>query len=96
MTEKHEKPETYFEVNEIYSRLDQAIFEHREEEEKYGRQISDEMVKTYEEAINIVVAIGRIQPHPDSKEKFQQVLDKMKKEHSINDAVYRIIIEQVY
>ena len=97
MTEKHTTPETSFDVGEIYSRLDQAIYEHREEEEeKYGRKISDEKTKTYETAINVIVAIGRMNPRPNSKEDFIKTLDGMKKEHGIDDFAYRAIMEHVY
>ncbi|MEI6042430.1 MAG: hypothetical protein WCQ00_02585 [bacterium] len=96
MGEKHQTPETFFDVAEIYNRLDQVIYDHREEEEKYGRVISDEMTSKYESALNILIHIRRMHPQPDSEKAFIKVLDDVKEKHGMDESVYSIIIQQVY
>lgn len=95
MAEKQTQPET-FDVSELYGRLDQSLYDHREEEAKYDRKMTEETAVKYESAINTAVAIGRMQPRPNSKKEIQKILDKMKKDGDINDAVYRTIMEHVY
>jgi uncharacterized protein YabN with tetrapyrrole methylase and pyrophosphatase domain len=95
MAEKQTKPET-FDVSELYGRLDQALYDHREEEAKYERVITEEMAKRYESAINTAIEIGRMHPHPIPKEELHKVLDKMKKDGEIDESVHRIIMEHVY
>ncbi len=96
MHEKHKTPEAYFDIGEIYTRLEQVIYDRKEEDEKYERTTSDEMKKQYDLAIQAVVAIGRMNPHPDSPEKFTKALEDIREGLGLEDATCRLILQQVY
>ena len=96
MPEKHTKPEAYFDVGEIYTRLEQFIYDRKEEDGKYGRTTSDEKSRQYDLAIKAVIAIGRMNPRPDSPDKFTRSLEEIREGLGLEEATCRLILQQVY
>ena len=96
MDEKHKTPEALFSVTEIPERLDQAIYDLKERAEKFGDPMSEEISKSYELALNVVDAISRMDPQPDSEQKFLDLLELAKESGRIDENSYRLIKQQIY
>jgi predicted site-specific integrase-resolvase len=96
MSEKHKIPETFFDVAEIYSRLDQAIYEHKERLERFGQELSDEDKDTEKFAIDILNEIKVKNPNLNSESEFMKILNEAEKSGAINEKAKRLILSQVY
>lgn len=96
MSEKHKTPEAFFSVTEIYERMDQAIYDLKERAEKFERPLSEETIKSHESALNVIIAIGRMNPQPDSEKKFKDILEEAKESGKIDEESYRLIMQQIY
>jgi hypothetical protein len=95
MDEKQTKPEASFNVADIYDRLDQAIYDHKEQLELYGHVLTEEIDKTHKSAVSFLNTIKESSPSVNSQEELTKKIDDAKMSGVIDDATYRLLMSQV-
>jgi hypothetical protein len=96
MDEKQIKPEAFFDVAEIYDRLDQAIYDHKEQLELYGHVLTEEIDKTHKSAVELLNNIKKLDNPINSQKELIKKIDDAKMSGAIDDATYRLLMSQVY
>ena len=96
MDEKQIKPEAFFDVAEIYDRLDQAIYDHKEQLELYGHVLTEEIDKTHKSAVELLNNIKKLDNPINSQKELIKKIDDAKMTGVIDDATYRLLMSQVY
>ncbi len=96
MNEKHKTPETFFDVDEISFRLNNAIASYNEGYEKFEKDLSTEDMDVQKSATETLEAIKTATPKISTKDEFTRKLDEAKEAGTLSDKAYRLIMSQTY
>ncbi len=95
MNEKHQTPETFFDVDEISFRLNNAIHSYNESYEKFEKELSAEEIEIQRSATEALESIKATSPKISSEELMRK-LDEAKKDGTLSEKAYRLIMAQTY
>lgn len=96
MNEKQPQPETFFDVAEVYDRLDQAIYDYKERLETYGQTLSEETSNKHASAKDFLNNLKESNPPIKSEAELIKKIDDAKMTGNIDEATHRLIMSQVY
>ena len=96
MTEKHQTPETFFDVDDISSRLDQVIYDYKETLEKFDVTSTEEEAEIQRSAVNTLETIKLMNPRFNSEAEFVEKLNHAKTAGTLSEKAYRLIMAQTY